>query len=137
MGDLIMKAKEYAKRYNKELSEGRDSVDIIADILFDINVEFQNEIKRKNLKSNSSIFSLLDEFELKWRAFVKRIDYTIAEEGFKCLFCELYPDVYARWEIYKETLKDKACRVRSEEGKRTYPIARRVRRGMHLGGILK
>lgn len=133
-----MKAKEYAQEYKQGLSFGMNPEHILSEILLKFNSEISDEIEKRGLKSDSSIFSLLDELEIKWKSFIRQIDSPVLEKGFYAMLGEIYPDVCARWEIYREVIRDKAHRVRSERNKKTSPLVRgaSARRGIH-GGIRK
>lgn len=96
-----MKAKEYAELY----AQAEDKNECLCDILMKLYDESVSLMKSRGVKSNPGLFSVWDELDLKWRAFVRKTkDETINTEGFIIAIQKLFPEGYEAWVNYDKKI---------------------------------
>lgn len=96
-----MKAKDYAKQYQQ--SPGTEG---LWKVLKSIIEEIPELIKQRNAKTDAALFSLLDEQERKWKAFINCVG--LVEENyaaFDAVIQEYMPLAYVPWKRYKKDIQ--------------------------------
>jgi len=100
-----MKAKEYSKQFL--LNPGSEQLAKIA-------VQFLDEVKeltqKRNAKTDSAVFSIVNELDNKWRAFADQVNKEAGKElinhlGFQFLLTNNYPDVCGDWIKYNTNIE--------------------------------
>ncbi len=86
-----MKAKDYAKM----IVECENTEEAIRNTLVEIGIMFDKEtaslVKSRNVKTNEAFKSVLNEMDLKWKAFAKLSNNLINPDGYRIIMRELHP----------------------------------------------
>lgn len=94
-----MKASDYVERFN---AQGR-TVNSLGQVIVDMFREVAEIGRRRGLRSDESMFSVLDEMDLKFKSFFHQIGGELAdgsrvrETAFRRLLQHKMPDIFAAW----------------------------------------
>ena len=86
-----MKAKDYAKQFNES-----PSVETLSNIAHAFIIECQTIGEVRHVQSESAMLAILNEQDLKWKAFARMID-GVRPDGFEKMIRELMPDIWYTW----------------------------------------